>query len=295
MKHSVPDSIFGCRNRKLNREETPVVKQNVQFPFQNRTAAEDGAVEEDARSLRVLMVLSSLARAQHPQTLSQLSQRLHVPKATLMRLLGAGFVVRMPAERGYVPGPGAAALSLQTLRSPPLLRECRAILARLVASLGETCNLTALDGDRVLYVERVETQELLRLQLSPGIHVPLHCTASGKLFLSAMNRLERQQMLMRLDLIRHTPRTFCDMPLLEAELDRLGARGIGVDHEEFVRGMCAVAVPVRDPDSANPRGGRVVAAIACHAPTARVQLEVLLQAVPTMQDAAREMARVLCG
>lgn len=272
------------------------MKQNMPIPFQNRTAAEDGAVEEDARSLRVLAVLSSLARAQQPQTLSQLSQRLHVPKATLMRLLAAmersGFVVRMPAERGYVPGPAAAALSLQTLRSPPLLRECRGILARLVARLGETCNLTALDGDRVLYVERVETHEPLRLQLSPGIHVPLHCTASGKLFLSAMSRLERQQTLQRLDLAAHTPRTLSDQPGLNAELDRLAARGIGVDHEEFVRGMCAVAVPVREPDGAGP--GRVLAAIACHAPTARASLEALLQAVPTLQGAAREMAAVLC-
>ncbi|NSX03682.1 IclR family transcriptional regulator [Cupriavidus gilardii] len=283
------------------------MKQNVQIPFQNRSAAEGAAdpraADEDARSLRVLMVLDALARAQHPQTLAQLSQRLHVPKTTLMRLLAAmeraGFVLQMPAERGFVPGPRAAGLALQTLRSPPLLRECRAILGRLVAALGETCNLTALDGDRVLYVERVETHEPLRLQLSPGIHVPLHCTASGKLFLSAMSRLERQQTLQRLVLTRNTPRTLADLSLLEAELDRLGARGIGVDNEEFVRGMTAVAVPVRElateaingtaATSARP----VLAAIACHAPTARVPLEGLLRAVPVLQEAAQQMARVL--
>ncbi|MBO4121986.1 IclR family transcriptional regulator [Cupriavidus gilardii] len=279
------------------------MKQNVQIPFQNRSAAEAGAADEDARSLRVLMVLDALARAQHPQTLAQLSQRLHVPKTTLMRLLAAmeraGFVLQMPAERGFVPGPRAAGLALQTLRSPPLLRECRAILGRLVAALGETCNLTALDGDRVLYVERVETHEPLRLQLSPGIHVPLHCTASGKLFLSAMSRLERQQTLQRLVLTRNTPRTLADLSLLEAELDRLGARGIGVDNEEFVRGMTAVAVPVREfaPEGANGTAGTaarpVLAAIACHAPTARVPLEGLLRAVPVLQEAAQQMARVL--
>nr|WP_245179437.1 IclR family transcriptional regulator [Cupriavidus sp. LEh25] len=277
-------------------------------------AGAPAAGDDDARSLRALTVLASLARAQHPQTLSQLAQRLHVPKATLMRLLAAmeraGFVVRMPAERGFVPGPGASALALQTLRSPPVLRECRAILARLVANLGETCNLTALDGDRVLYVERVETHEPLRLQLSPGIHVPLHCTASGKLFLAAMSRLERRQMLGRLALTRNTPRTLSDLASLEAELDRLGTRAIGVDHEEFVRGMCAVAVPVLEPvpksgagagagpgSEVGPKPARrqVVAAIACHAPTARVSMDALLKAVPMLQGAADEMARVLCA
>ncbi|MEM5427660.1 IclR family transcriptional regulator [Cupriavidus oxalaticus] len=305
------------------------MKQNVSIPFQNRSAAEAvsnssaatslatdasaaAAGDDDARSLRALTVLASLARAQHPQTLSQLAQRLHVPKATLMRLLAAmeraGFVVRMPAERGFVPGPGASALALQTLRSPPVLRECRAILARLVTNLGETCNLTALDGDRVLYVERVETHEPLRLQLSPGIHVPLHCTASGKLFLAAMSRLERRQMLGRLALTRNTPRTLSDLASLEAELDRLGTRAIGVDHEEFVRGMCAVAVPVLEPgpksgtgtgpgSEVRPKPARrqVVAAIACHAPTARVSMDALLKAVPMLQGAADEMARILCA
>ena len=52
------------------------MKQNVQIPFQNRSAAESPAdprvTDEDARSLRVLMVLDALARAQHPQNLAQL-------------------------------------------------------------------------------------------------------------------------------------------------------------------------------------------------------------------------------
>lgn len=279
------------------------MKQNVQFPFQNRSAAESTkpAADDEDRTLRALTVLECLARAQHPQTLAQLAQRQRMPKTTLMRLLrameNAGFVVQMPAERGFMPGPRAAAIAMQTLKGPPMLRECRAILGRLVASLGETCNLTTMDGDHVLYVERVETDEPLRLQLSPGIRVPLHCTASGKLFLAAMSRAERQQTLRRLEIRGYTPRTLTDIGALDTELDRLGAQGIGVDNEEFVRGMTAVAVPVRagggTADSAAP-DGPVIAAIACHAPTARVSLEALVRAVPTLREAARGMAKVLC-
>ncbi|WER45038.1 IclR family transcriptional regulator [Cupriavidus sp. WKF15] len=276
------------------------MKQNVAFPFQKCSAAEGEPADDEARALRVLVVLESLACAQHPQTLSQLTQRLRVPKATLMRLLGAmeraGFVTQLPPERGFVPGPRAVGLALQTLKSPPVLRECRAILGSVVAALGETCNLTALHGDQVLYIERVETHEPLRLQLSPGVHVPLHCTASGKLFLSAMNRLEQQRTLKYLPLTANTPRTISDPLLLEAELERVRSRGIGVDNEEFVRGMCAVAVPVREPAAAGggDGSGRVVAAIACHAPTARKPLEALMRAAPVLERAAREMGSVLC-
>lgn len=277
------------------------MKQNVQFPFQNRSAAQGPATEEEARSLRALLVLEFLSRVQHPQTLAQMAQRLHMPKTTLMRLLaameGAGFVIQMPAEGGYLPGPRAAAVAMQTLRSPPLLRECRNILGRLVAALGETCNLTTMDGDQVLYVERVETDEPLRLHLSPGARVPLYCTASGKLFLAAMSRAERQQTLRRLTLRSHTPRTLTDLTVLEGELDRLGAQGIGIDNEEFVRGMTAVAVPVRalpQGDDGGVQEGTVVAAIACHAPTARVPLDALMRAIPTLREASLDMAKVLC-
>ena len=93
---------------------------------QNRSAASQepadglsddaGGQQEAARSLRALLVLDHLARAQHPPTLAQLAQRLDMPKTTLMRLLAAmqraGFVAATPTENGYVPGPQASMLAL---------------------------------------------------------------------------------------------------------------------------------------------------------------------------------------
>ncbi|MCV6903384.1 MAG: IclR family transcriptional regulator, partial [Achromobacter xylosoxidans] len=217
--------------------------------------------------------------------------RLDMPKSTLMRLLAsmqrAGFVAATPTENGFVPGPQATALALATLRASAFTRACRAVLAQLVGKLGETCNLTAPDGDQVIYMERVETAEPLRLFFAVGSHVPMHCTASGKLFLASMNRLERGRVLARLPLTRNTPRTLTDPARLEDELERLATRGIGIDNEEFVRGMSAVAVPVRDAQD------RVVAAVACHAPTARLLLDDLLRAVPVLQGAAQSMSAVL--
>ncbi len=271
--------------------------QNMDLRFQNRSAAsprtdtEAGEPQDAARSLRALLVLDYLARAQHPPTLAQLAQRLDMPKSTLMRLLAsmqrAGFVAATPTENGYVPGPQATALALSTLRASAFTRACRAVLAQLVGKLGETCNLTAPDGDQVIYMERVETAEPLRLFFAVGSHVPMHCTASGKLFLASMNRLERGRVLARLPLTRNTPRTLTDPARLEDELERLATRGIGIDNEEFVRGMSAVAVPVRDAQD------RVVAAVACHAPTARLMLDDLLRAVPVLQSAAQSMSAVL--
>ncbi|MPW19554.1 helix-turn-helix domain-containing protein [Paraburkholderia sp. CNPSo 3157] len=251
---------------------------------------------DNTRVLRPLAVLEQLASAGQPFSLSQLSARLHIPKATLMRLIESletqGYVTHMPdsrgAERAIALGPRAAHLALATLANNTFTRACRSLLRSLVDALGETCNLTALDGDTVLYIERVETAEPLRLHMQPGTRVPLHCTASGKLFLSQMPLAERRPAVSRLTLKRMTYRTLTDRSLLEAELDRLGARGIGIDNEEFVRGMVAIAVPVRD--AAN---GNVLAALAVHAPTARANLNDLLEAVPKMKETALAIAPLL--
>ncbi|WP_179400836.1 IclR family transcriptional regulator [Burkholderia guangdongensis] len=259
-------------------------------------APRDDTPADDARVLRALSVLEQLASAGQPSTLSQLSARLRIPKATLLRLIESlearGYVVHMPDSRGHdrgiALGPRAAQLALATLANSTFTRSCRSLLRALVDTLGETCNLTALDGDRVLYVERVETAEPLRLEMRPGMRVPLHCTASGKLFLSQMTAIERNAMLARMALTKMTYRTLTDPQLLAAELDRLAVRGIGIDNEEFVRGMVAIAVPVREAGS-----GRVLAALAVHAPTARATLNDLLEAVPKMKDTAGRLALLL--
>jgi DNA-binding IclR family transcriptional regulator len=48
------------------------------------------------------------------------------------------------------------------------------VLRRLVDEVGESCNITALSGSEVLYLDRVETPAPLRFYLQPGSRVPVH-------------------------------------------------------------------------------------------------------------------------
>jgi DNA-binding IclR family transcriptional regulator len=279
------------------------MKRKEDLPSQNRTAArpaadaedldavDPAASGEDVRRLRPLTVLEILTRSSTPLTLAQLAVQMAVPKSTLMRLLQSmeshGYVLHMPAGRGFVPGTRSVELALRTLRGSNIRRDCRAVLRKLVNKLGETCNLTVPDAGRVLYVERIETSQPLRMHLQPGSWVPMHCTASGKLFLASLSLLERKGILAQLSLTRLSARTIVDREALDKELERIAKRGIGVDNEEFVRGMIAVAVPVRDTQ------GRVVAAIACHAPTARLSLDDMQAGVPHLHEAAKAIQAVL--
>ena len=243
--------------------------------------------------LRIPLLFEQMARTRHAQTLSQLSQRLNIPKTSLLRVLEAlvhaGFVLRIPDHRGYVLGPRSTRLGLALLTTQEFSRQARAVLADVVRATGESCNLNALEGNQMRYLERVETGEVLRLTMAAGDLVPLHCTASGKLALGMMSDARRTHALGTLAMRRYTPQTITDRHRLEQELATIRKEQVGVDREEFVHGMVAVAVPVLNSK------GDMIAALACHGPTARVSMSNLYEHLPLMRRAAAHAARVLGG
>lgn len=239
-------------------------------------------------TLRAVSVLEALVAAERPPSLADLTTTLRLPKPTLYRMLGmlegAGLVAREPGARRYAPGPRLAALGRAAMLNGGVRAERHAILARLVEAIGETCNFTMLDGDAVVYLDRVEAAWPLRMTLSSGSRVPLHCTASGKLLLAMLPKPSRARLIARLALTRHTGTTITDQKRLAEELARIRSRKYATDNEELHAGLACVAVPVADARR------RVWAAIAVHAPVSRMPLSRALEHLPALQRAAGEMA-----
>jgi IclR family acetate operon transcriptional repressor len=240
------------------------------------------------RSLRLLSVLANEGRA---MSLADLATRLGLPKATAHRLcaqlLETGFLARDLDERSYRAGPALRQLAFDVLNHGVERGQRHAVLDALVREVGETCNFTTLDGAQVLYLDRVEAHWPLRLTLDVGAHVPLHCTASGKLFLASLQRSGQCALLGALTLAPLTPNTLTSAEALRGECEAIAARGYATDREEFMAGLIAVAVPVRD------RRGEMRAAVAVHAPTARLSLEQAITRLPALQAAAARMGALL--
>jgi DNA-binding IclR family transcriptional regulator len=240
------------------------------------------------RSLRLLALLADEGRA---QTLAELSLRVGLPKATTHRLcaqlLASGHLARDIDERSFVVGPSLRRLALDTLNHGSTRALRHAVLVDLVDKVGETCNFTTLDGASVLYLDRVEAPWPWRLTMDIGVHVPLHCTASGKLFLAFMPEVERDAVIKHLALPRLTANTLTSARDLRAECEAIVRNGHALDREEFITGLVALAVPVRDAQ------GAVRAAIAVHAPSVRMTAAAALARLPALGAAARRMGRLL--
>ena len=242
-------------------------------------------------ALRALALLSELA--QHPEgvSLHRATQQLGWPKPSVHRLCAhlehAGWVLRSGSERNLSLGPAALKFALAALRHDAANAERRAILRALVDRVGETCNLTMLAGAEVLYVDRVESAWPLRLHLEPGSRVPLHCTASGKLFLAHMPAAQRARVLAALALRAATPKSLTDAAAIEKETRTIRRRGYSLDREEFLVGLVAIAVPVPG------RDGRPVAALAVHGPIGRLSLKRAVALRPVLEAAAAALAAIL--
>ncbi|MDR3388995.1 MAG: IclR family transcriptional regulator, partial [Rudaea sp.] len=185
----------------------------------------------------------------------------------------------------YVIGPRLAQLGLGVMMHSGARRLRHAILSNLVADLGETCNLTMLAGNDVVYVDRVETEWPLRMHLQPGSHVPLHCSASGKLLLSFLPKDRRERVIETLPLRAYSERTITDRAELRKELTITRRRQLAINNQEHLQGLIAIAVPVMLDRN------RACAAIAVQAPVGRVVLEDLLAFLPDLRLAAEETAK----
>jgi len=240
---------------------------------------------------RAFAVLEYAAASAEPLALPDLIEATGFPKSTAHRLLllleSERLLAREPDGRHYAAGPRLAALALAALKNSARRGERHAILQGLVDEVGETCNFTMLDGNEVVYLDRVEASWPLRLMLAPGSRVPLYCTASGKLFLALMPPARRRRLIAAAPLKRLTRNTITDKNRLLRELEQIRIEKIGTDDEEFLAGLTAVAVPVLD------AGRRILATVAVHAPTSRMSIGRARAHVPALRRAAIKLAGTL--
>ncbi|MDA8109690.1 MAG: IclR family transcriptional regulator [Betaproteobacteria bacterium] len=245
----------------------------------------------DSSTLRAFALLELIANAETGPSLEDLTRASALPKPTVHRILGllmrGGLVQREAFEKRYVVGPRVAALSLAVQMRSPRRGERRAILSRLVEEIGETCNLTMLDGREAIYLDRVETTANVRLHMKPGSRVPLHCTASGKLFLAHLAPARVRRLLGPGALKRYTERTTTSIEALERELRKIRSTGIATDIGEYLVGSVCLAVPVIGPQ------GRVCAAIAVHGPAPRMTLKRGYEFVPALKRAAAAISATM--
>ena len=254
-------------------------------------AAGNGSARADLGPMaRVLSVIEAIAFAEEAVGLRQVEEKTGLPKPTVHRILAhlerMGYLQRAMGPKTYFAGSRLAALSLAAVSNRWAHHESHKVLEDLVKRIGETCNITILDGYEGMIVDRVETPWPLRYVMHVNLRFPLHCTASGKLYLSLMPAKRRAWFFRNHTLARNTPNTIIDPRKLEKLFPGMREDGFAIDHEELLPGLVAVAVPLMDDE------GRLLGTVAVNAAVARISADQLARFVPLLKQAASTIAKL---
>jgi len=156
---------------------------------------------------------------------SEASSALGVAPSTAHRLLAMleyhGFVQQDPTTRGYRAGPAVIDIGLSAVRSIDVRSHLLPYMERLCDEVNETVQLMMLDGSDCLFLDAIESRQVLRTASRVGIRLPAHTVSGGKALLAELpvDRLRELYPSPRLE--ARTPRSIATRAALEAELARV--------------------------------------------------------------------------
>ncbi len=227
--------------------------------------------------------------AQRSAGVTAIAERVRLPKSTVARLLATleevDAVERFDGARFRI-GPGVAALSSAASPERSLITIARPSLADLVAELGEDAGLGLPDGNEILYVDQIESDNPVQVRDWTGTRAPMHAVPSGLVLLAEWPD-DALAAYIRGGLSALTPRTVTDPNELRKRLADVRRQGHAWGLQEFAEGIDSVAAPVRD------GRGKAIAAIHVHGPAYRFPLAGTSEAISKQVVAAAKAVGAL--
>ncbi|HLH68572.1 MAG TPA: IclR family transcriptional regulator [Candidatus Dormibacteraeota bacterium] len=239
---------------------------------------------------RVLRVLEAFSPTKRDLTLSEIADQLGLPRSSVHRLLAVliahGFIERDPATRRYRLGIRLFEIGSIVIHQRGLHSAAHPVVEELSVSTGETCHLAVLSGIEAVYVYKIEGASSIIMSSRVGGRAPAHCTSIGKVLLAWSGREVVEQVVAG-GLRPYTLNTITSPEQLEVELERVRAQGYAIDVEEYERGLCCIAAPVRD------HSGAVIAALGLAGPRSRLGPRRLTELAGPVRAAADAVSRNL--
>jgi len=160
-------------------------------------------------------------------------------------------------------------------------------LYELSKATGETVHLAMLIGDEVIYIEKKESTQAIRMISQVGKMARLYCTGVGKAILAFQNKRFIGKKLDEINFKKYTNNTIVNREDLIEELKSIKKMGFSLDREENEKGICCIAAPIRNHD------GEVIASISVSAVKIRMDIEGLLKYKDMILEKADLISRSL--
>jgi DNA-binding IclR family transcriptional regulator len=231
-----------------------------------------------------LRVLEALARAGGPVRLTHLAAQLDLQKSLVHRVLTSlierGYAAKDAATDLYVATPKVWELGQAVVGAMPIKQAATTVLQELHRRTGETVSLSILDGDDVLYLDKIISPRPMGFTTRVGSRLPAPLTVAGR----AMLAYEDDPAALVARVAARLGSTVIDVDKVLADVSRSRDDGylVGVGRAE--RGIVGVAAAIPGPD------GRAAAGLTVSAPAKRLDDQRTQEIVDSLLMAAAGLA-----
>jgi DNA-binding IclR family transcriptional regulator len=242
----------------------------------------------DKTLLKGLQVLEAMANhTGESLSIQTLANQLGLTKSnahrTLQTLAHAGYAVRDKSSGNYRSTLKLFELGAQQLASLDVRQLALPAMRRLADSTAETVHLSVIDGDSVIYIDKIDSPQPVRAYSRVGGRAPAYCVATGKVLLAFQPANYLDDCVGELH--RFTPLTITDRAALEAELAKVLRFGYAINRGEWRETVGGAASPIFD------AMGSVVAAIGISGPLERLGAKRIKALTPEVLRAGADISR----
>ena len=275
-----PTSV--ARPRRATAKLARIVRSDIDDEAGDRAR---GGVQSIGRAFSIL---ETVARHRDGIGLAELSKSVGLHNSTTFHLVrtmvSLGYIRQMKDTKRYRIGRPLFALAANCLDEMEMVSLSTPVLEDLAREAGECAHFAVRMGDAVVVLARTSGPGAFQLTDRVGVVRPAHCTALGKVILSALPPGQLERFLERAELKAQTSKSITDPRRLKAEIDEVRRDRIAVDDGEFDAEVRCVAVPVRD------FTGQVIGALGISGPVWRLSMQALQSRGKMLQAAADRLS-----
>jgi DNA-binding IclR family transcriptional regulator len=239
--------------------------------------------------VKALELLKILAENEKGLGSSAIEKRLSIARTTTFRMLKTLCHTQMAQKRGglYFAGPMLYEVGLQALSRLPLRQRAVPVLQELTRRTGHTSHLAVPSGWHSLILEVCDSSAPIRVASRSGTLADLHCSATGKIFLSYLYRDRLEEFCAQVLPQARTGKTVTDIASLRKMTEEVPGQGFAIDNEEYHAGVRCLAAPVFDMQK------QVIAAVGITGPATEISIEAIPSLSKIVLAAAGELSRSL--
>src|SRR5690606_27687645 len=151
-------------------------------------------------------------------------------------------------DKDYWLTPKVLRLGMTYLYTLPFWRQSQLVLEELGTKIKQSCAISVLDSNEIVYIQRFHTRRILALNPSIGSRLPAYPVSMGRVLLSGLPDVALDDYLAQVDLKKLASQTITDPARLTEMIHTVRNNGYAWVDGELDDAICGLAVPVRNQD-----------------------------------------------